>query len=96
MFLVWVLMSLVFLIFFAMVNVQTDAYKKKATIADPFDKYAYLQVGIIVFFFVVRGQFWTAGAAMALIVFMVGVSGQIDKRREENNAGVRRAGERGH
>ena len=40
-FLVWVLMSLVFLIFFAVVNVQTDAHKKRATIADPFDLFSF-------------------------------------------------------
>ena len=94
-FLVFILAAIVFIIFFAMVNAPTGGYKGSA-LAAPFDSTAYLQVEMITLFFVARGQFWPAGAGTALVVFMVGVNGQIDRQREENNAKIRQAGERGH
>lgn len=95
-FLVWSLAAIVFIILFGLVNASRNGHKRRAALAIPFDTWAYIQVGVITSFFVVRGQFWTAGAALALMVFMIGVNGQIDKQREENNAGVLRPGERGH
>ena len=92
-FLVWVLAAIVFIIFLATVNAPLDKHKGLAV---PFSLYAQIQVVAISFFFAMRGQFWTASAGMALLAFMVGIGGQIDRRREENNARVLRPGERGH